>query len=445
VFEDIHRKFAAGCRARFGAFVLIAFLSAFSAPSEELNTAKKHLAQLREQARTAGESGDKEAYLRAVLSLQRFLNDRPTTVEAAAQAYADLGDTSKALAALKQFADAGQTDDTLISRESEAFPALEKLPEYQSILKRMDENKATIERAEPAFDLPGAGLLAEDIDYDSQSKTFLITSVLKKKIIRINQEGKAANFAESPSHWPMLAIKVDARRKVVWATEVALDGFANVPKGEWGKSAVLCFALRSGALLHRIEGPPGSALGDLVVTREGTPIVSDGTGGAIYQVHGETLEPINTEDFISPQTAAINRVGEVFLPDYLRGIGVLDLVSKRVTWLKKSNGRYALNGIDGLYSDGDWLVATQNGTSPERVIRFRLDASHQSVSSEEIIERQTSTLGDPTHGVVVGDSFYYIANSGWDALDDHGNLKAGAKLTPAHIMRFHLKSRFNKK
>jgi hypothetical protein len=410
-----------------------------------LNAAKKQLAQLREQARTARESGDKEAYLRVILSLQRFLNDRPTTVEAAAQAYAALGDTSKALASLKQFADAGQTDDDLISGESKEFPALEKLPEYQSILKRMDENKATIGRAEPAFDLSDAGLLAEDIDYDSQSKTFLITSVLEKRIIRTNQEGKATNFAESPSHWPMLAVKVDAGHKVVWATEVALDGFANVPKGEWGKSAVLCFALRSGALLHRIEGPPGTALGDLALTREGTPIVSDGTGGAIYQVRDKKLEPINTEDFISPQTAAINGVGEVFVPDYLRGIGVLDVVSKRVTWLKESNGSHALNGIDGLYSDGDSLLATQNGTSPERVIRFRLDASHKSISSDDLIERETSTLGDPTHGVIVGDSFYYIANSGWDALDDHGNVKSGAKLTPAHIMRFHLKSRFNEK
>lgn len=37
-------------------------------------------------------------------------------------------------------------------------------------------------------------------------------------------------------------------------------------------------------------------------------------------------------------------------------------------------------------------------------------------------------LGDPTHGGIAGDFFYYIANSGWDALDDHGNLKTGATL-----------------
>src|SRR6202012_3648388 len=98
--------------------------------------------------------------------------------------------------------------------------------------------------------------------------------------------------------------------------------------------------------------------------------------------------------------------GQVFVPDYLRGIGMLDLASKRLTWLE-GDGRYALNGVDGLYSNGDWLIATQNGTSPERVIRFRMDSSRTHIVSEEIIERAANKLGDPTHGVVVGDSFYY--------------------------------------
>jgi hypothetical protein len=59
--------------------------------------------------------------------------------------------------------------------------------------------------------------------------------------------------------------------------------------------------------------------------------------------------------------------------------------------------------------------------------------------SEEIIERATATLGDPTHGVLVGDWFYYIANSGWDVLDEHGDLKPGEKLSSGLVMRFRLR------
>jgi hypothetical protein len=81
-------------------------------------------------------------------------------------------------------------------------------------------------------------------------------------------------------------------------------------------------------------------------------------------------------------------------------------------------GRYALDGIDGLYCHGSSLVAVQNGTSPVRVINFALNGSRSAVVADTIVERATATLGEPTHGVFVGRTFFYIANSGWEALDD---------------------------
>ena len=128
----------------------------------------------------------------------------------------------------------------------------------------------------------------------------------------------------------------------------------------------------------------------------------------------------------------------IFVPDYLRGIGVLSTATKQVRWLSM-DGRFALNGIDGLYFEDGTLIAVQNGTSPERVIAFRLDHMLERVESETIVERSTGTLGDPTHGVVVGDQFYYLANSGWDVTDEHGNIKPGATLSAPRIMRVPLR------
>jgi hypothetical protein len=165
--------------------------------------------------------------------------------------------------------------------------------------------------------------------------------------------------------------------------------------------------------------------------------VSDGSGGGVYRVTEKRLERIDDGAFISPQTPTLHPDGKyLFVPDYARGIGILDQATGHVEWLDQ--GQHAVNGIDGLYYDHQYLIATQNGTSLERVIRFRLDSSLSRIVSEEIIERSTATLGDPTHGVVVGNFFYYIANSGWSEVDDHGDLKAGAKLTPAEIMRFRI-------
>jgi hypothetical protein len=90
--------------------------------------------------------------------------------------------------------------------------------------------------------------------------------------------------------------------------------------------------------------------------------------------------------------------------------------------------------IDGLYFDHGRLIAIQNGTSPERVIAFALNATSE-ITAEVIIERSTGTLGDLTHGVLVGKNFYYIANSGWNTIDDHGNIKPGSKPSVPRMMR----------
>ncbi len=423
-------------RLQLIALLLLWVLGASSAP-----TAVEELAQLQKQAHAARAAGDKRGYLDAALKVRTLLNDAPNAVEATARAYADMPDNQNALAALNEFAAMGQVDDTMLAGTDKAFVALHDLPEYKSILERFRQNKTPVARSEVAFRLPDAGLIPEDIDFDPQSKTFLITSVLEKKIVRVSSSGQASVFASSPSGWPMLAIKVDAKRNRVWATEVALDGFTAAPKADWGKSAVLCFDLRTAKLFSRIESLPHTALGDMALTEAGVPIVSDGEGGGIYKVEEGRLVLINGKDFISPQTPVVLAGGNlVAIPDYLRGIGILDLTDGSVRWLNHDgHAKVALNGVDGLYFANGSLILTQNGTSPERVVRMKLDRSRESVVSEEIIERATATLGDPTHGVVVGDWFYYIANSGWDVLDEHGDLKPGEKLSSGLVMRFRLR------
>jgi sugar lactone lactonase YvrE len=404
-------------------------------------TAVEEFTQLRQQAHAAHVAADSRAYLGAVLKIQGLLNGAPDAVELVANAYAAAGDTRQALMSLNEFADLGQTDEELIAGKDQAFSSLHNLPQYQSILQRLAENKKAVAEAEVAFTLPDAGILAEDIDFDPHTQTFLISSVLEKKIIRLALDGRVTDFAPSPSHWPMLAVKVDSKHKLVWATEVAMEGYSLTQKSDWGRSAVLCFDSQTGALRERIEGPAKVALGDMVLTQEGDPIVSDGDGGGVYRLSGGHLTLINGKDFISPQTPAMFPDGShVAIPDYARGVGILDLRDEHVTWVNQRGGtKVALNGIDGLYYDRGALILTQNGTSPERVVRVQLDKSRTRTVSEQIIEKATPTLGDPTHGVVVGDWFYYIANSGWDTLDEHGSLKAGAQLSPARIMRFRLR------
>jgi len=303
----------------------------------------------------------------------------------------------------------------------------------------MNENQKPVSRASTAIQIADFNLLSEDIDYDPPSHRFFISSVREKKLVVVNDvaTGTATDFAKAPDNWPMLAVKVDHPHGRLWATEVAMQGFEIVPKSDWGKSAVLCYDLKTGKLQRRIDGPPGSALGDMTLMPNGDVIVSDGSGGGVYRLTatGSELERLDNGDFISPQTAAVHPDGKhIFVPDYLRGIGVLDTATKQVRWLSLEQ-RFALSGIDGLYFDLGKLIAVQNGTSPERVVAFTLDATLSKIESETVIERSTETLGDPTHGVMIGSDFFYIANSGWDTLQDDGTPKPDATPARSKLMR----------
>ncbi|HEX3397350.1 MAG TPA: hypothetical protein VHS76_11680 [Steroidobacteraceae bacterium] len=392
-------------------------------------------ARLQEELHRTHDGGDTEAYLAASQATYAFLNGSPRATLQLMSAEAASGKPDDALRSFAEFVAMGQANEEVLKAKS--FDPLRGLAGYQRIDAGMAVNATSKSIANQVFRLESTARVPEDIDYDPGAKRFYISTVLGRQILQVDMAGRTIVFAGSPDQWPMLALKVDSRRRVLWATEVALDGFSAAAKADWGRSAILQYDLHSGKLLHRIEGPPKTSLGDMTLTANGDPIVSDGEHGGVYRINGSTrqIQRIDGGDFVSPQTPAVLPDGKhILVPDYVRGIGVLDLATKHVVWIPMA-GKYALNGIDGLYAVGDILIATQNGTSPERVVRFTYDPSKLGILAEGIIERATPTLGDPTHGVVVGDYFYYIANSGWDALDDHGNLLEGKSLPASSVMR----------
>lgn len=133
-------------------------------------TAIEQLRDLRQQAHAAITAGDQKKQLEIVLELQKLVHDSPASVETVAQAYAAAGDAGRALAALNRLADMGQADDDLLHGKDEGFSRLQDFPAYQEVLKRFAANETPIARAETAFDLSDADLLAEDIDYDPGTK-----------------------------------------------------------------------------------------------------------------------------------------------------------------------------------------------------------------------------------------------------------------------------------
>lgn len=405
-------------------------------PAPQPVPATEQFSQVRTTLHEAKERRDWAEYRRAAGQLEALLNGSPQARLEVARAEVRNGNPAAAMAELTVYVGMGQASDVL-----EHLPEFEPLrhnADFTSLRASAARNRQPASHSTAAFRLPDAALLPEDIDYDPRSRRFFMSSVLQHRIVSTDGKGSLVEFAKAVDDWPVMALKIDSRQRLLWATEVAIESFNSVPAADRGRSAVLCYGLDTGKLIRRIEAPRPSALGDMTLDRNGDPLVSDGDHGGIYRLAAAAngvLERLDRGDFISPQTIAMAADGEhAYVPDYVRGLGLLDLKTGQVQWTPTLD-RFALDGIDGLYRIGSQLLAVQNGTTPERVIRFSIGPSPASISSSHVVEKATATLGDPTHGVEVDGTFYYIANSGWDSLGDDGVVKPGSVMTPATVMK----------
>jgi hypothetical protein len=193
--------------------------------------------------------------------------------------------------------------------------------------------------------------------------------------------------------------------------------------------------------VRRLELPPDGAphsLGDIALGPDGTLVLSDARSGELWRLRpdGKALELLVPRDvLVSPQGLAFPPEGRrVLVADYARGIAQVDLATGAVAWLPQPRD-LAGSGIDGLVLAGRDLIAMQNGVRPPRVLRLRLDRDLGAIESWSVVESGTTALSEPTHGVAVDGWVYYIANAGWDRLDEAGRLRDGAALEKGIIRR----------
>lgn len=380
----------------------------------------------RQQLRQAYEKKDSTAYRDALLQYHTDFPGSSRAIRDLGTAEALLGNDEMALKWLRQYMDRGLILD-LHKPELATLKGKGKLDEIE---KQLQENSRAVSKSRAVFRLNSPDLVAEDIAYDSVSRQFFISSMRERKIIRCDLAGKCTDFVTRRSTMPLggvLAVRADSTRNLLWATTANMQPEIDHQKTDEGKSALLKFDLKSGKLVKRYEPQDGAqhALGDMVLARNGDAFVSDGLSGDVFAVlHDqdklELLVPSGS--FLSPQTPALSEDEKtLFVPDYSAGVATIDLSTRAVHWMDTSS---ALDGTDGLYFKDGWLIAVQNGVEPERVARFHLN-SKRKVDRWEVLEASWLGLGDPTHGVIVGNDLYFIANSGWDRVQDDGTMKPG--------------------
>ncbi len=354
-----------------------------------------------------------------------LIHGHPDVQYLLARVETQLGHPDSAIARLRTIAAMGVAYD---AAHDPMLVALRDRPGFDSVVQAMDVNRRQIGASPVVLTLADTDALAEDVAYDASTRTFYVSSVHHRKILALPERGAPRDFATAArdSLDAVMALAIDAKRHVLWATTVGAPQEEGYGAADSARSAVLRYDLRTGRLLRRYPLPADGRHhdpGDMTVDPSGTVIISDATGSvyAIPRSRDSLILLVGPGTFHSPQTPAVAPDGRIFVADYARGVGVIDPRTHAVEWIGHAD-TIAMSGIDGMYLVGRTLLAVQNGTDPPRVVRFELDPQLRRVVSWSVIERGTPHLGQPTHGAVVGDTFYFIGNSGWERFDEDGAL-----------------------
>jgi hypothetical protein len=360
---------------------------------------------------------DWPAFRYHLLRLDTMLRGLPRVQLRLAEVEARLGRPEEALRRLQRYAAMGLTAD--LSADSALVP-LRTLPGWAPVAERIARNADPVRRGDTVFVLPSRDMLAEDIAYDPRSRRFFVSSMRERRILAVDRDGRAQDFVASGQDglWAAVDLGVDLRRRLLWVSTDAIPFQVGYDSADADRAALVAYDLGSGRLVRRIEAPRDTAhfLADLAVAPTGEVYVSDNATRAVYVVRpgADSLEVVVAPGVLAnPQNPAVSPDGRrLFVADYLLGIAVVDLATRRLDWLPQPPD-VATNGIDGLYVAGRSLIGVQNGTAPERLVRFPVDEGFTRILSWEVLE-QNPQLDEPTHGVVVGEWFYFIANSGDD-------------------------------
>jgi len=202
-------------------------------------------------------------------------------------------------------------------------------------------------------------------------------------------------------------------------------------------AAIVEIQLPSGRTRRSVSLVGDTLLGDVEADQAGRVYASDSITPRIVMLGpGEDVIRDLARDarFVNLQGLALDqRRGRLFVADYLAGLFAVDPDSGEAQVLANPTEAH-LGGIDGLYLHRGDLIAIQNGTIPQRIVRLRLDPAGTTVLHLEVLQQQLPGWNEPTHGLVDNDRLYYLATSNWPAYDDDGNLRDGAALEPLRVM-----------
>lgn len=372
--------------------------------------AQKPPQQLYDEAVAAYRRKDFAAYLAGMEALVKVRGYQPATVFNYAGA---LALNNRPIAAIEQLKRLVRQTVVMDLSDSD-FNPIRNRADFRAIAQAMGALRVQkIESSRVAFRVPLEGAIPEAIAYDAKTKAFFVSSVRKRKIVRIDAKGTARDFV-TKEIWAANGLAADAKRRVLWVSSGAYARVEGFTEKEANENTLFAFDLDTAKLLGRYDAPRTEphAFDAVSVDADGNVYVSDGRG-AIYRLqHGaKALDLFVKPGTIrSPQGSAIASDGTLYVSDYSGLLFAVDRRNGAATPLAVPED-LATYGIDGLAISGRTLYVIDNGVLPNRVARLELDATGRKVTAWHMLDMNRAEMDEPTNGVIANGSFYWIAAS----------------------------------
>ncbi len=394
--------------------ILVMFVGAIHAHAETLTemTRSREIVAEALKARAAKQSSE---YLKLMQEAFQLRPNMPGMMVRLAGAYSVNGEKDKSIDLLGQVARMGVSFN--LAKDTD-FANLKDDSRFRSVADTMSTNLQPLIKSEAAFELAEKDFLPEGLAYDAKTKSFFVASVHQRKIVKRLSIGDVKPLSVAADGlWSVLAIAVDSKRRVLWAASSAMGQTRDIDEKDIGRTAIFKYSLDNEKLLATIELPRTAikrSFGDLLVASNGDLYISESLEGGIYRIAGGKLELfVAPGTFASPQGMVWQDKGKwLYVADYSLGLLRVDMQSRKTEWLPPPADSCLL-GLDALTRFGNKLIATQNGINPHRVVEIALNAQGH-IEKVSTLEANHPRHREPTLGVVVGNDFFYVANSQWE-------------------------------
>lgn len=379
---------------------------------------KSHL-DFRDEARAAYGRKDYAAAKAAIVAALALRPDSPRYLHDLAAFSLRTGDEAGAIAALQRLAALGVTAP--IERDPDLAP-LQGTPAFRRILQQFAANREPQGEIGTFAELPGRTGVIEGIAFRPRTGDVFLSDVHHRTIWRRDRSGQLTRFtADDEELLGIFGLALDEPRGGLWAALAAIPEMAGFTPDQKGRAALAEFELLSGEIRRIVPIPDDGrehGLGDLAVASNGTVYATDAKAPTIWKlnVDAEDFEKVADSPLFSSLQGIVLMDRLLVVADYGNGLFTVDPVSGAIKALAPPKDTTLL-GLDGLVAIPGGLVATQNGTDPQRVLRIALSPALDAITDVSVIAAGLPYLTDLTLVTLVNDRPTVIAGSGWDGFD----------------------------